>query len=103
MDSEKGTNQELERQSDGRDSSTENLEKATVYHDGLVAKDHALGDVESGISDGISTEHREYLIARHGTADLVPLPTMDPADPLNWPSWKVCCMPNVLLMKNTKV
>lgn len=32
----------------------------------------------------ITDEHREYLMARHGTADLKPLPSADPQDPLNW-------------------
>ncbi|KAL6705131.1 hypothetical protein ACN47E_007236 [Coniothyrium glycines] len=36
----------------------------------------------------LSLEHREYLIERHGTADLDPLPTMGTADPYNWPVWK---------------
>jgi hypothetical protein len=37
----------------------------------------------------LSPEHRAYLLERHGTVDLDPLPSMDPADPHNWPSWKV--------------
>lgn len=37
----------------------------------------------------LSTEHRDYLIQRHGTVDLDPLPTMGTADPYNWPTWKV--------------
>lgn len=36
----------------------------------------------------LSTEHREYLIQRHGTADLDPIPDMSDADPYNWPTWK---------------
>ncbi|KAI5291673.1 hypothetical protein KEM52_000100, partial [Ascosphaera acerosa] len=36
----------------------------------------------------LSPEHREYLLARHGTLELNPMPSMDPADPLNWPAWK---------------
>jgi hypothetical protein len=63
-----------------------------VESDGIVGHDHALGDIdqlEKGLTDGISAEHIDYLISRHGTTDLVPLPTMDPADPLNWPAWKV--------------
>ena len=32
--------------------------------------------------------HREYLIQRHGTTDLEPCPSADPADPLNWPEWR---------------
>jgi len=37
----------------------------------------------------LSEEHRAYLLSRHGTHELDPLPSMDPADPLNWPNWKV--------------
>lgn len=36
----------------------------------------------------LSPEHREFLLDRHGTLDLNPIPSMDPADPYNWPSWK---------------
>jgi hypothetical protein len=31
-----------------------------------------------------------YLVQRHGTYELDPLPSADPADPYNWPAWKVC-------------
>jgi hypothetical protein len=61
------------------------------HGDGVVEKDHAFPDssqLENGLSGNLSPQHREYLIARHGTTDLTPLPSMDPADPLNWPSWK---------------
>lgn len=37
----------------------------------------------------LSKSHRDYLMERHGTLELDPLPTMDPADPYNWPEWKV--------------
>jgi len=36
----------------------------------------------------LTEEHRDYLIQRHGTVDLDPLPSADPADPYNWPQWK---------------
>jgi MFS family permease len=36
----------------------------------------------------LSEEHRQYLLQRHGTLDLDPLPTMGDADPYNWPTWK---------------
>lgn len=39
--------------------------------------------------DGLTQEHRDYLMIRHGTVELDPLPTADPSDPLNWPTWKV--------------
>jgi len=37
---------------------------------------------------GLSQEHRDYLIQRHGTLDLDPIPSDDPADPYNWPAYK---------------
>lgn len=47
--------------------------------------------------DALSTEHREYLLQRHGTLVLDPIPAMGDADPYNWTSRKVCC-PLLLLM-----
>lgn len=32
--------------------------------------------------------HADYLLQRHGTTDLDPLPSADPLDPLNWPTWR---------------
>lgn len=37
----------------------------------------------------LSEEHRQYLLQRHGTLELDPLPSMSGADPYNWPTWKV--------------
>jgi hypothetical protein len=38
--------------------------------------------------------HRDYLMERHGTLELDPIPGMGAADPLNWPEWKVSpCLP----------
>ncbi|KAI9373830.1 major facilitator superfamily domain-containing protein [Aspergillus egyptiacus] len=36
----------------------------------------------------LSEQHQAYLLQRHGTLDLDPIPSMDPADPYNWPQWK---------------
>ncbi|KAF3400642.1 hypothetical protein DPV78_005884 [Talaromyces pinophilus] len=36
----------------------------------------------------LSPQHREYLLQRHGTLDLDPMPSADDADPYNWPLWK---------------
>lgn len=36
----------------------------------------------------LTNSHKEYLLSRHGTLELDPLPSQDPADPLNWPRWK---------------
>ncbi|KAF1981651.1 synaptic vesicle transporter [Aulographum hederae CBS 113979] len=44
-------------------------------------------NVEIEKIQSLTEEHREYLLQRHGTLDLDPLPSKDPADPLNWPSW----------------
>lgn len=37
----------------------------------------------------LSPEYRDYLMSRHGTVELDPLPDMNDADPYNWPKWKV--------------
>ena len=36
----------------------------------------------------LSPEHQAFLLDRHGTLDLNPIPSIDPEDPYNWPSWK---------------
>lgn len=49
-------------------------------------------EIGTNLSDStafLSESHKLYLIERHGTVDLDPIPTMDSADPYNWPSWKV--------------
>jgi hypothetical protein len=43
-------------------------------------------------SETLSPSHREYLLERHGQANLVPLPSEDPLDPYNWPARKVSPM-----------
>jgi hypothetical protein len=60
-------------------SHNEDLEHAAT-HGTYLDKDEATH---------LSEEHRQYLIQRHGTVDLDPLPTMGTADPYNWPTWKV--------------
>ncbi|KAI0153601.1 major facilitator superfamily domain-containing protein [Pestalotiopsis sp. NC0098] len=39
----------------------------------------------SGEVEDLSDEHRAYLMDRHGSLALEPVPSMDPADPYNWP------------------
>ncbi|KAJ5248606.1 hypothetical protein N7468_000057 [Penicillium chermesinum] len=49
------------------------------------------GKQEFSTEDRIASlpeEHREYLLARHGTLDLDPIPDMNDADPYNWPRWR---------------
>jgi len=50
---------------------------------------HFGSNVEDAAGAGLTPEHREYLMQRHGTLNLDPLPSANPADPLNWPDWKV--------------
>ena len=45
------------------------------------------GSVSAGA--GLSEGHRSYLLNRHGTLHLDPLPSDDPNEPYNWPRWKV--------------
>lgn len=47
--------------------------------------------VEPAEADKLSQEHRDYLLKRHGTLELDPIPDMADADPYNWPAWKVLC------------
>lgn len=37
---------------------------------------------------GLNPVLADYLLQRHGTVDLDPLPSLDPLDPLNWPAWR---------------
>ncbi|KAG5419624.1 hypothetical protein I9W82_001504 [Candida metapsilosis] len=54
-------------------------------------------DIEKGViehqenvqqTSELDPDHEAYLIQRHGNVDLDPLPSADPADPLNWPDWQ---------------
>ena len=45
--------------------------------------------LEAGTLSNLTREHRDYLLKRHGTLELDPVPSADPADPYNWPAWKV--------------
>jgi len=35
----------------------------------------------------ISEDLKAYIMQRHGTLELDPLPSASPEDPLNWPAW----------------
>ncbi|KAF7197026.1 Efflux pump vrtL [Pseudocercospora fuligena] len=49
---------------------------------------HRATNISIGAAATLPQEHLDYLIKRHGTLDLDPIPSSDPADPYNWPSWK---------------
>ncbi|KAK8173986.1 MFS transporter [Phyllosticta citrichinensis] len=61
--------------------SEKDVENAEVQH----VQSTYLGD---GEASHLPNEHRQYLLQRHGTLTLDPLPSQDPADPYNWPDWK---------------
>ena len=71
------------------DSAIENAGSAAAGINENVHSNRDIINLERGTTLNLSTEHRDYLISRHGTSDLEPLPSMDPNDPLNWPTWKV--------------
>lgn len=48
---------------------------------------------EESVAARLPKAHRDYLLARHGTLELDPIPSMGSADPYNWPEWKVSCIP----------
>ncbi|KAL2218354.1 major facilitator superfamily domain-containing protein [Thermoascus aurantiacus ATCC 26904] len=60
----------------------------TVNNMAKDEKTFADAALEAASDLAISHEHREYVVRRHGTLQLDPIPSADPADPLNWPSWK---------------
>ncbi|KAI0133752.1 benzoate 4-monooxygenase cytochrome P450 [Xylariales sp. AK1849] len=50
-------------------------------------EDKEAQSLETGPSeiDDLTDEHRAYLLERHGSLNLEPVPSIDPADPYNWP------------------
>ncbi|RLL99162.1 hypothetical protein CFD26_105262 [Aspergillus turcosus] len=48
------------------------------------------------VASRLSRAHRDFLMEHHGTLDLDPIPSMDLADPYNWPAWKK--MTNLILV-----
>ena len=49
--------------------------RAATYEESVIAR--------------LPKAHRDYLLGRHGTLELDPIPGMGPTDPYNWPEWKV--------------
>lgn len=70
-------------------SPAEQASSSEDVHNAAEEKGIDVAKLEESLAEELSPEHREYLLARHGTLDLNPMPSMDPADPLNWPAWKV--------------
>lgn len=65
----------------GTRNDNESIEKdALAYH---------APRVETDKEAGLSQQDREYLLRRHGTPDLDPVPGLGDTDLYNWPTWKV--------------
>lgn len=47
------------------------------------------GTYEDSVVAHLPKAHQDYLLERHGTLELDPITSMSPADPYNWPEWKV--------------
>lgn len=50
---------------------------------------HAQTHVGTDGIENLTEEHRQYLLQRHGTLELDPLPDASDADPYNWSTSKV--------------
>ncbi|KAI5962521.1 uncharacterized protein KGF55_003597 [Candida pseudojiufengensis] len=73
IDQEKGITQHIES---SNSSSVENVEKTSTNY------------IDDEEEPEISEEHKQYLIKKHGTYNLIPLPTMDDNNPLNWSNYQ---------------
>lgn len=75
--------------STGVNIALDKMEKPKIEH--LEAGDASSPMESSDLQhiDSLSVEHRQYLLSRHGTLDLSPVPSMSDTDPFNWPAWKV--------------
>lgn len=62
-------------------------EKLSVEH--AESLDHVHTHIEPSEIANLTEEHRQYLLLRHGTLELDPLPHASDADPYNWSTTKV--------------
>ncbi|KAF7182849.1 hypothetical protein CNMCM7691_002593 [Aspergillus felis] len=69
-------------------SAMDDTPRKTKTHSDFLEKAETDVDSVPYPASELSESHRAYLLQRHGTLDLDPLPSMDPADPYNWPLWK---------------
>lgn len=82
------------------DSQPQHVERTfTASPRGMEAGKHSDLYVEDRVAH-LSEEYRQYLLARHGTFDLDPIPDMNDADPYNWPQWRVRLFLNLCLNLN---
>ncbi|EPS31933.1 hypothetical protein PDE_06892 [Penicillium oxalicum 114-2] len=75
----------------------EKMNHHSQHIEGVQSEDFHPGITESGKPEAfyiedrmahLTEEHRQFLLARHGTLDLDPIPDMSDADPYNWPTWR---------------
>lgn len=71
-----------------KESSIEEIDNGKGYAENIEQGQITTTNVESSLSE----PHREYLLKRHGTLDLDPIPSPSGADPYNWPARKVVCL-----------
>ncbi|KAJ5625406.1 hypothetical protein N7510_001715 [Penicillium lagena] len=69
-------------------SSTEETKDMSIKSDANYVEEKNAGLNIPDPAQTLSESHKAYLLERHGTLDLDPIPNMDPADPYNWPLWK---------------
>ena len=71
---------------------TEKGAEQDIDHAEIISCQKAV-DIDSAVAE-LSASHKAYLLERHGTLNLDPLPSESPADPYNWPRWTVStCSP----------
>ncbi|GAA5824385.1 hypothetical protein JCM11251_000400 [Rhodosporidiobolus azoricus] len=58
------------------------------HHDAEKGVAREVEKPQTTLREDVSAYGLEKVYERHGRIDLVPLPSDDPQDPLNWPSWK---------------
>lgn len=73
-----------------QDSTVKDNHATTHVEEGDVPRDPSWDEAHAGT--GLSPEAREYLLKRHGTLDLDPMPSPTDADPYNWPQSKKLVM-----------
>lgn len=72
----------------GMDHGSDDLKAKEAEHFEHVELGHWATNIEADAAH-LSEGHRQYLLKRHGTLELDPMPDFGDADPYNWPTWKV--------------
>ena len=70
------------------DSQHQHIEGAKASPQGMESGKQCDFYVEDRVAH-LSEEQRQYILAKHGTLDLEPIPDIADADPYNWPRWRV--------------